>query len=100
MWLKIENPKRPAMLPVGDEDWNRRSSVRRSSPSAMVTFCLAKAAECRRWAELTTDGHQKEAWLATEGQWFYLARSYESERRHVSRAGGWEGARSVIARPI
>ena len=75
-------------------------SLMRSSPSAMVTFCLAKAAECRRWAELTTDDPQKEAWLATEGQWFYLARSYESERRHVSRAGGWEGARSVIARPI
>ena len=56
-------------------------SFRRSDPSAMVTFCLAKAAECRRWAELTADDPRKQAWLATEGQWFYLARSYESERQ-------------------
>jgi hypothetical protein len=53
----------------------------RSSPSSMVTFCLAKAAECRRRAEQTADPTQKRTWLTTEGHWFYLARSYDNERR-------------------
>jgi hypothetical protein len=49
--------------------------------SFMVKFCLAKAVECRRAAELATDPAHRRSWLDTEVQWFCLARSYESERR-------------------
>ena len=47
----------------------------------MVKFCLAKAVECRRAAELATDPARRRSWLNTEGQWFFLARSYDNERR-------------------
>jgi hypothetical protein len=49
--------------------------------SFMVKFCLAKAVECRRVAELATDPALRRSWLNTEGRWFFLARSYENERR-------------------
>ena len=49
--------------------------------SFMVKFCLAKAAECRRNAEQAADPARRRSWLNTEGQWFFLARSYDSERR-------------------
>ena len=51
--------------------------------SFMVKFCLAKAAECRRNAEQATDPARRRSWLNTEGKWFLLARSYDSERRTV-----------------
>jgi hypothetical protein len=47
----------------------------------MVRFCLSKAAECCRLAERATKTVQRRAWLEIEGQWFYLARSYDNERR-------------------
>jgi hypothetical protein len=53
----------------------------RSSPSIMVKFCLARAAECRRNAEQATDPVRQWSWLQMEGEWFVLARSYDSERR-------------------
>jgi hypothetical protein len=53
----------------------------RSNPAYMVKFCLNRAAECRRGAEHATDPCQKQSWLRTEGQWFFLARSYDNERR-------------------
>jgi hypothetical protein len=49
--------------------------------SFMVKFCLAKAVECRRAAEQATDPARRRSWLNTEGQWFFLARSYDNERR-------------------
>ena len=51
----------------------------RSRPSSMVKFCLAKAAECRRASELATDLARRRNWLDLEGQWFFLARSYDNE---------------------
>jgi hypothetical protein len=48
---------------------------------SMVKFCLRQAAECRGWAERTTDPSGKQAWLKIEGQWFFLARSYDTARR-------------------
>jgi hypothetical protein len=57
----------------------------RSQAAYMVKFCLGKAAVCRRVAELTTDPIHKLTWLKTEGQWFYLARSYDNERREEGR---------------
>jgi hypothetical protein len=47
----------------------------------MVKFCLAKAVECRRAAELATDPSRRRSWLNTEAQWFFLARSYDNEHR-------------------
>jgi hypothetical protein len=47
----------------------------------MIKFCLAKAAECRRNTEQATDPTQQQSWLQIEGRWFFLARSYENERR-------------------
>jgi hypothetical protein len=56
----------------------------RSNPAYMVKFCLNRAAECRRGAERATDTSRKQSWLKTEGQWFFLARSYDNEgRAHV-----------------
>jgi hypothetical protein len=49
--------------------------------SYMVKFCLAKAVECRRAADLATDPARRQSWLKTEGRWFFLARSYDNERR-------------------
>jgi hypothetical protein len=53
----------------------------RSQPSFMIKFCLARAIECRRNAEQATDTSSQRSWLGLEGRWFYLARSYENERR-------------------
>jgi hypothetical protein len=53
----------------------------RMHASYMVKFCLAKAVECRRAADLATDPARRQSWLNTEGQWFFLARSYDNERR-------------------
>jgi hypothetical protein len=54
----------------------------RLQPSCMIKFCIAKAAECRRRADAATDDpSQRQTWLAMEGEWFYLARSYDNERR-------------------
>lgn len=50
----------------------------------MVRFCLAKARECRRGAERATDPLVQQSWLEMEGQWFFLARSYDNERRDDS----------------
>jgi hypothetical protein len=46
-----------------------------------LTFCLARAEECRRHAELATDASQQQTWRDLEGRWFLLARSYDDERR-------------------
>ena len=64
--------------------------------SCMVKFCLAKAAECRRNAEQATDPFRQRSWLEIEGEWFFLARSYDSERRtdlSVPR-------KALVARPV
>jgi hypothetical protein len=53
----------------------------RSDTSYMIKFCLNRAAECRRGAEVATDPSRKQSWLKMEGQWFFLARSYDNERR-------------------
>ena len=63
--------------------------------SFMVKFCLAKAVECRCAAERATDPTRRRSWLNTEGQWFFLARSYDNERRasvvtHVGFCAGRE----------
>lgn len=50
----------------------------------MVRFCIAKARECRRGAERATDPFVRQSWLEMEGQWFFLARSYDNERRDDS----------------
>jgi hypothetical protein len=47
----------------------------------MVRFCLDKAAECRRAADRSMDSSRKQRWLEMEGQWFFLARSYDTQRR-------------------
>lgn len=47
----------------------------------MVKFCLTKARECRRGAEQATVPSRRKSWVEMEGLWFYLARSYDSERR-------------------
>jgi hypothetical protein len=52
-----------------------------SNPAYMVKFCLNRAAECRRSAGQASDPSWKQSWLRTEGQWFFLARSYDDERR-------------------
>lgn len=57
------------------------SPAMRIHASFMVKFCLAKAVECRRAAELATDPARRRSRLNTEGQWFFLARSYDNERR-------------------
>jgi len=54
----------------------------RSYPS-MVSFCIAKAAECRRAAELAPDSARKRTWVGIEGEWFFLARSYDNEGREL-----------------
>jgi hypothetical protein len=57
----------------------------RLQPSCMIKFCIAKAAECRRRADAATDDpSRRQTWLAMEGEWFYLARSYDNERRGPS----------------
>jgi hypothetical protein len=65
----------------------------------MIKFCLNKAAECRRGAEHTTDPSLKQSWLKLEGQWFFLARSYDSERRaemrQSVRAKTWQRRETV-----
>ena len=47
----------------------------------MVRFCLDCAAGCRRAAEQASDAAQQRSWLEMEGRWFFLARSYDSQRR-------------------
>ena len=47
----------------------------------MVSFCLARARDCRRSAERATDPFVQQSWRKMEGQWFFLARSYDNERR-------------------
>ena len=53
----------------------------RSPQSLMIRFCLARAAECRRNAEQATAPSRYSSWLKIEGRWFFLARSYDNERR-------------------
>ena len=66
----------------------------------MVKFCLAKALECRRGAERATDPSRRQSWLEMEGMWFYLARSYDNERRprafreNEQRRWGWPAVSS------
>ena len=47
----------------------------------MVKFCLSKARECRHGAERATVPSRRKSWMEMEGLWFYLARSYDNERR-------------------
>jgi hypothetical protein len=61
-------------------------------PSSMIRFCLAMALECRRGFEQTTDPARRRSWLAMEGQWFLLARSYDNERR-----AEWNRQASAVA---
>lgn len=49
--------------------------------AAMVRFCLDRARECRRRAETTADLAQRRSWLEMEGRWFFLARSWDNQRR-------------------
>jgi hypothetical protein len=57
-----------------------------SDTSSMVKFCLDKAVECRRGAERSVDPIRTRSLLEMEGQWFFLARSYDNARRaHVVR---------------
>ena len=56
----------------------------RNHASFMVKFCLAKTVECRRSADRATDPARRRSWLNTEGQWFFLARSYDNERRELA----------------
>jgi hypothetical protein len=58
-------------------------NISAASNSTLIKFCLAKAAECRRGAELATDPSRKQSWLQLEGRWFFLARSYDNGRRAV-----------------
>jgi hypothetical protein len=79
---------------------SRRADPRSLSPamsihmSCMVKFCLAKAVECRRSAELATDSARRRSWLNTEGQWFFLARSYHNERRASGESLTWVSAQA------
>jgi hypothetical protein len=41
----------------------------------MIKLCLQRSAECRRCAE------RRQSWLEWEGRWFFLARSYDNQRR-------------------
>jgi hypothetical protein len=52
-----------------------------SDALSKVKYCLDKADECRRAAEQATDASRKESWMKMAGEWFYLARSYDSEYR-------------------
>jgi hypothetical protein len=56
-------------------------AVKRSDTSYMVKFCLDKAVECRRGADRAVDPIRKRSLLEMEGQWFFLARSYDNARR-------------------
>jgi hypothetical protein len=47
----------------------------------MIKFCLDRAAKCRRGAEQDVDPDRRQFWLKTEGQWFFLARSYATEQQ-------------------
>jgi len=49
--------------------------------SSMVKFCLDRATECRCGAEHAADAARRQFWLEIEGQWFFLARSYDNQRR-------------------
>ena len=51
------------------------------SRSSMVKFCLDKAAECRFGAVHAADAARRQYWQEIEGQWFFLARSYDNQRR-------------------
>ncbi len=53
--------------------------------AAMVRFCLDRARECRRFAEGAASASQRRSWLEMEGRWFFLARSYDNQRRAVRR---------------
>src|SRR5262245_12647780 len=52
-----------------------------SDPSSLKKYCLAKARECRRAAELANDPAQRRRWMEIEADWFFLARSYDNELR-------------------
>jgi hypothetical protein len=77
------NVRMASLAPLGKHSrWSGAYRPRHAYPrSFMVKFCLAKAVECRRAAELATDPARRRFWLNTEGQWFFLARSYDNERR-------------------
>jgi hypothetical protein len=61
----------------------------------MVRFCLDRAAECRRKAERAKMPPRKRSWLEMAGRWFFLARSYDSQRRGEEVVDG--DARQVTA---
>jgi hypothetical protein len=65
----------------------------------MVKFCLAKAVECRRAAELAKDPARRRSWLNTEGQWFFLARSFDNERRASGESLTWVSAQAGVRKP-
>ena len=52
-----------------------------SDLSSKIRFCVQRAAECRRNAEQATDPSRRQSWLKTEAEWFFLARSYDNQRR-------------------
>jgi hypothetical protein len=60
-------------------------------PLPMIKFCLEKATQCRLGADQVREPERQRSWLELEGQWFYLARSYENEHRAaVQQSGiGW-----------
>src|SRR5262245_32019041 len=89
-WREEINHRKIDVLRLRSIDWGSPLSGKRSpllihSPSCMIKFCIAKAAECRRAADAATDDpSRRQIWLTMEGEWFYLARSYDNERRGPS----------------
>jgi hypothetical protein len=51
------------------------------TPTLMIKFCFDRAAQCRQGAEQALDPSRRQSWLDLEGRWFFLARSYDNERR-------------------
>jgi hypothetical protein len=66
----------------------------------MVRFCLDRARECRRAAERGKSPSGRRFWLAMEGRWFFLARSYDSEQRAEGMATGEARARAGVVVPL
>ena len=50
-------------------------------PTLMIELCLERAKQCRRGAERAIEPARRRSWLELEGRWFFLARSYDNERR-------------------
>ena len=72
--------------------------MRSHRSSYMVKFCIAKAAECRRAAEQALDEAGKRTWLRMEGEWFFLARSYQNEARALMSPNSLARDHSKLAR--